>query len=103
MWYYFLMNLPKDPETMTDRFRNFMLEYKDKVVVDKYVNLVAKQQVNITVSPKRPVALPMRGYFVDRAQIYRESLAAAELMKIDPAQLYEEFKQLAERFFAMYG
>lgn len=96
MWYYYLINLSKDSNTTTDRFKNFLLEYKDKVVVNKYVNLVARQHVNITAPSKRLAPHPMRGSFIDQAQIDRESFVATELTKIDQAQQPEEFKQLVE-------
>lgn len=41
MWYYYLMNLPEDPEIATYGFKNFLLDYKDKPLIDKFVNSAA--------------------------------------------------------------
>lgn len=38
MWFYYLMDLPEDPEVTTDEFRNFLLEYKNQPFVDKFIN-----------------------------------------------------------------
>lgn len=51
---------------------------------------------------KRLVPPLMRGSFVERAQIDRETMIVVELRKIDPTQQPEEFKQLVEQVFTMY-
>lgn len=47
LWYYYLIKLLLDPVMVTDRLMNFLLAYKDKTLVDKFVNLVARQLVSI--------------------------------------------------------
>lgn len=79
------MNLPDDSETTTNSFCNFMHEYHDKVFVDKIINQAARQIVNIIAPLKRLVPPPMRGSFIDRAVIERETQVVAELLKVDPA------------------
>lgn len=55
MWYYYLMNLLEESEIATDDYMNFLLEYKDKHLVDKFTNSVARQHISIVVHPKQPV------------------------------------------------
>lgn len=98
-----MMDLPEAPDNSTDGFGNFLLEYKEKELVDKIVNCVARQRVNITAHLKGAMPPSMRENLVDLAQVEKESLIAAELMKIDPAQQLEEFQKLIMRVFAMYG
>lgn len=52
IWYYYLINLPEDPEIATDGFRNFSLNYKHKPLVDKFVNSAPRQHISIATLPK---------------------------------------------------
>lgn len=72
MWYYFLVNLLEDLEIVTNGFRNFLLEYRDKIVVDVFINLAARQQVKIMAPLERSIPPLIRRSFVDRAKIERE-------------------------------
>lgn len=42
IWYYYLMDLLEALEVVTDGFISFLLEYKDRPRIDKFVNHVAR-------------------------------------------------------------
>lgn len=67
MWYYYLMDLLEALKVATDGFGNFLLEYKNRSLIDKFVNCAAMQHVIITAPPKIVAPSSMRGNFVDRA------------------------------------
>lgn len=71
MWYYFLIDLPKESEVTTDGFRNFLLEYKDKTLIDRFINSTTHQHISIAVPEKRAIPSLIRESFVDRTQFER--------------------------------
>lgn len=65
MWYYYMLNLPEDTETATDRFRDYLKTYFDEAFVNSITNHAFKNRVTIMVPPKKTLPPPRRGFYVD--------------------------------------